>query len=189
MKEYYISIGNNQYKVKFATSEEDKQKGLQGIESLPEDEGMLFDFRNSKTSPSMWMKDTKIPLEIIFLDDTLEVIHIAKGRPNSEHLITVPDAIYVLEVNPKSGIQLGDELEFDKPLMEVLDSDGNTQMKLKGGERVFSRIFTKRLIKWVKRAEEFNKESDAYKKISTRIGKAMFKEINAQDTRPNEYVE
>jgi uncharacterized membrane protein (UPF0127 family) len=39
-----IKVGNKEYKVKEATSETEKIKGLQGVESLPEDEGMLFYF-------------------------------------------------------------------------------------------------------------------------------------------------
>jgi uncharacterized membrane protein (UPF0127 family) len=39
-----IKIGNKEYRVKEVFSTDDKEKGLQGINSLPEDEGMLFYF-------------------------------------------------------------------------------------------------------------------------------------------------
>ena len=39
-----IRIHNKEYKVKEATSSEEKAKGLQGVNNLPEDEGMLFYF-------------------------------------------------------------------------------------------------------------------------------------------------
>jgi len=37
-----ITINNKEYKVKVAKTEEEKEKGLQGVKELPEDEGMLF---------------------------------------------------------------------------------------------------------------------------------------------------
>ena len=37
-----IEIGNKKYKVQEARTEEEKEKGLQGVTELPEDEGMLF---------------------------------------------------------------------------------------------------------------------------------------------------
>lgn len=40
--EIKISIGNKSYKVKLAETEKEREAGLQGIESLKEDEGMLF---------------------------------------------------------------------------------------------------------------------------------------------------
>ena len=63
-----IRIGNNEYNVKEAKTEQEKIKGLQGVEKLPKDEGMLFYFDPSEEI-SMWMKDTKIPLDIIFINE------------------------------------------------------------------------------------------------------------------------
>ena len=42
MDKINISIGNNKYNVEIATTDEEKEKGLSNIESLPENEGMLF---------------------------------------------------------------------------------------------------------------------------------------------------
>ena len=39
-----ISIGNKDYKVQVAITQDDQEKGLQGITNLPENEGMLFYF-------------------------------------------------------------------------------------------------------------------------------------------------
>lgn len=61
-----IEIGNKKYNVKEARTEEEKEKGLQGITELPEDEGMLF-FFDPPEDVSMWMKGTLIPLDIIFI--------------------------------------------------------------------------------------------------------------------------
>lgn len=62
-----VKIGNKEYKVKIASTDEEKAKGLQGVESLPEDEGMLFIYEEPQTV-GFWMEDTEIPLDIIFID-------------------------------------------------------------------------------------------------------------------------
>jgi uncharacterized membrane protein (UPF0127 family) len=41
-----VQIGNKSYRLVVAESEEEKEKGLMGVESLDEDEGMVFDYRD-----------------------------------------------------------------------------------------------------------------------------------------------
>lgn len=182
-----IKIGDKEYKVKKATSTEEKAKGLQGIEELPEDEGMLFYF-DPPEDVQFWMKDVDIPLDIIFIDDDEEVVKVQEGIPNDETFIEAPDVAYVLEVNANSGIQVGDELDIDDeeekgPVMKVLAQDGSDQYELWGGERIVSRRETRILIKKAKKAQLSSKESD-YKSL----GKYIFKVIDRQDHRDPEYV-
>ena len=135
------------------------------------------------------MKDTKIPLDIIFLDEDMTVLSVQQGIPESEDFITENNVNFVLEVNQNSGIKQGDELEFspDKKLnsdkMHVLDSEGNTQMELDGGERIFSRANTVTLIKFAKKAATTQNDND-YKAL----GKRIFKFINKQESNDPEYV-
>ena len=68
----------------------------------------------------MWMKNTLIPLDIIFINDDDEVIKVVQGIPNDETPIVKQDVSYVLEVNAKSGIKVGDELDLEGPVMKVL---------------------------------------------------------------------
>lgn len=184
-----IKIHNKEYKVKGATSSEEKAKGLQGVNNLPEDEGMLFYF-DPPQDVQFWMKDVSIPLDIVFIDDDEEVIKVQEGIPNDETFIEAPDVAYVLEVNANSGIQIGDELELDDeeedkgPVMKVLAQDGSDQYALWGGERIFSRKNTKILIKKAKKANSTQDIKD-YKAL----GKYIFKCIKIQDTRDPEYVQ
>lgn len=180
-----IKINNKEYKVRKAVTEEEHKKGLQGVKELPKDEGMLFYF-DPPQDVSMWMKDTPIALDVIFINEEQEVICIYKGKPNSENQMSCKDVAYVLEVNENSGIKIGDELDFeeDTPVMKVLFPDGSEQMGLQGGERIFSRKNTIILIKKAKKAEETLADAD-YKAL----GKYMFKCIKTQDTRKPEYVE
>ena len=109
--------------------------------------------------------------------------------------------MYVLEINVNSGIKAGDEVDLselddeeeedeeetpeDKPVtMVVLNEDGSIQVKLKGGERIFSRVHTKRIISLAKKAKKSKNDSD-YKKL----GKAVFTFINKQNTQEQEYVQ
>lgn len=190
MEKTTIEIGEKQYLVEIAKTQEEKKQGLQGRESLNENKGMLFDFTDTDGEISMWMKNTLIPLDIIFINDDDEVIKVVQGIPNDETPIIEQDVSYVLEVNAKSGIKVGDELDIedDGPIMKVLAQDGSSQMPLWGGERIYRRPFTKQLIKWVKKAEQAANNPEEFDRICIRIGKKMFKEIKAQDTRPPEYV-
>lgn len=179
-----VSLGKNDYNVKEVTSEEDKKKGLQGVKELPKDEGMLFVY-DPPQEVTMWMKDTLIPLDIIFINDDQEVIKVAKGEPNDTSKITVDNVNYVLELNIDSGVKKGDVLEFedDSPIMKVLAQDGSTQMDLWGGERIISRAETKVIIRKAKKADASKSDND-YKTL----GRYIFKVIKGQDSRDAEYV-
>lgn len=189
MEETNIKIGSKTYKVKLAETDQDQEKGLQNVKSLPENEGMLFIF-NEPQEVDFWMKDTEIPLDIIFIDEELTVISVKQGIPGSEEFISENNTNFVLEVNPNSGIKKGDDLEFspdsklNEDKMAVLDSEGNPQMLLEGNERIFSRIHTKALIKFAKKAYSTKSEND-YKNL----GKKIFKFLQIQEETPNEYVE
>lgn len=179
-----IHIGDKEYNVKEAHTEEEKRKGLQGVTELPKNEGMLF-FFDEPQEVSMWMQNTLIPLDIIFINEDDEVIKVVQGIPNNETPIVVQDTLYVLEVNVNSGIKEGDELEIedDGPIMKVLAQDGTSQMSLFGGERIFSRKNTVVLIRKAKKADKTKSENDL-----RALGRYMFKCIKGQDERPAEYV-
>ena len=184
-----IEIGDKEYNVEVARTEEEKVKGLQEKESLGEDEGMLFVY-DEPQEIAFWMKDTAIPLDIVFMDEDGEVISVKQGQPYDETLLEEDGVMYVLEVNQNSGIQPGDELDIEdddddkQPVMKVLAPDGSTQMELEGGERIFSRKNTKTLIKMAKRAYSSELDKD-YKAL----GKKVFKYLHIQDTNTPEYVD
>lgn len=179
-----IHIGDKEYNVKEAHTEEEKRKGLQEVTELPKNEGTLF-FFDEPQEVSMWMQNTLIPLDIIFINEDNEVIKVVQGIPNNETPIVVQDTLYVLEVNVNSGIKEGDELEIedDSPIMKVLAQDGTSQMNLFGGERIFSRKNTVVLIRKAKKADKTKSENDL-----RALGRYMFKCIKGQDERPAEYV-
>lgn len=188
MEKITIKINNKTYNVEVATTDEEKATGLQDITNLAKDEGMLFVF-NDPEEVSIWMKDTFIPLDVIFIDEDLNVKAVYQGTPESEELMTEQDTAFVLEVNIGSGINIGDEIEFSpnkkvkSDKMLVLNENGLPQMELDGGERIFSRPNTKILIKFAKKASATGKDSD-YKAL----GKRVFKFLQAQNENKPEYV-
>lgn len=182
-----IEIGDRKYEVSLATTEEEREQGLQGKKKLDQNEGMLFVY-DEPQEVSFWMKDTEIPLDIIFIDDESEVISVHRGVPMDETPITENNVLLVLEVNAGSGIRPGDELETEDedkpPIMKVLLPDGSTQMELDGGERIFSRKNTRTLIRMAKRAYNSKLDKD-YKAL----GRKIFQYLKQQNEREPEYVE
>lgn len=191
-----IRIGGKTYNVLVASTDEEREEGLSQETYLPLDSGMLFIYSEPQEEIGYTMEDTGIPLDIIFINEECEVISVHTMKPYSETPIFEKNVMYVLEVNPCSGIEPGDflELEFeeDKEAEEkvksskllVLNSDGDVQMQLNGGERIFSRVSTRKLIACALHAYKSDQEKD-YK----RLGRAVIKEIEAQDARPPQYVD
>lgn len=194
-----ISIGNKHYQVKEAKTEEELTKGLKGVSKLENDEGMLFYLKTQESQVIFTMSGMDIPIDIIFINQDQIVVDIKENcQPKDRKIINSTRNLedndyikYVLEVNPKSNINVGDELDFDEesiPAMKVLNQDGSTQMELWGGERIFRRVFTKQLIKAVKKAESLKLDQSKFEAQCKVIGRKIFKEIKAQDTRSPEYV-
>lgn len=194
MKKIKIQINNKTYNLLYASTEEQKEKGLQEVTTLDPDEGMFFDYRDDpQEEVSFWMKDCGLYLDIIFVGEDDEVLSVKHGEPFSEEYLTENNVYYVIEVNQNSGIETGDEVEIEddvknteypKNEMFVLNSDGSIQFKLQGGERIFSRVSSKNIIKKAKKAAETQDDSD-YKAL----GRYIFKELTAQDNRKEEYVD
>lgn len=195
MKKANIIIGNKEYTVELATTVEEQKNGLQYRDFLAQDAGMLFVYNEPQSKVEFWMKDTKIPLDQIGINEDGEVTLVYQAKPNDETLIPFTDVKYLLEVNQNSGIKEGDQFDFDdtedpnKYVMKVIASDGTTQMNLRGGERIFSRISTKQIISWAKKAEANKDNSELFEKYCKRLGKRIFREIKVQNTREPEYVE
>jgi len=108
--------GSHAIEVEVAATPKEREIGLMNRESLADDTGMLFDFRESRPV-SMWMKNTLIPLDMLFIDKTGTIVRIARNaKPHS--LETIPSGKpvrYVLEINGGAaagyGAKAGDRLE------------------------------------------------------------------------------
>lgn len=181
-----IKLGDKEYNVKEAKTQEEKEKGLMNVKELPSNEGIIF-YYDEPDLVEIWMKNTLIPLDIIYINEDQEVIAVEHGQPEDDTLLGHDDTMYVVEVNQGSNIKEGDTLEFlddDDYVMQVLKQDGTSQMDLKGGERIVSRRETKIIIRKAKKALDSHSEND-YKSL----GKYIFKVFKKQDERKPDYVE
>ncbi|MBX4192147.1 DUF192 domain-containing protein [Candidatus Parcubacteria bacterium] len=96
-----VTIGDTKIAVEVADTDAERTRGLGGRATLPENQGMLFKFDQEGT-PAFWMKDTLIPLDMIWADSNGTIVTIAKNvRPESYPEVFKPTAkaLYVLEVN------------------------------------------------------------------------------------------
>lgn len=206
-KEIEIFIGDKKFELLVAKTDQEKKDGLMDVVEMDDDEGMMFDYRNDpKSELSYWMKDTQIPLDIVFIDNYGKVMSVKQGSPNSTEPIiennTTQNRLisFVVEVNINSGIKVGDicelnddlgTFEFDEDThpelstnkLYVIGSDGTPQAELEGGERIFSRKSTKTIINKAKRAFVSKLDKD-YKSLA----KYVIDELKAQDSRKPEFV-
>jgi uncharacterized membrane protein (UPF0127 family) len=108
--------------LELALTPEEISNGLMFRPSLPEDRGMLFLFDQPRL-PTFWMKNTLIPLDLVFLDGNGAVVDVvADVQPcASEPCPNYPPsspAQAVLEINAGSaaahGIEVGSTIAFDR---------------------------------------------------------------------------
>ena len=112
--------GVHVFAVEMASTPEEQAKGLMFRRQLPEGQGMLFDFHTEQPT-SFWMKNTYIPLDMIFIRGDGRILRIAENTvPLSEALV------------PSGG-----------PVRAVLEVSGGTARKLgiAPGDRVAHPIF------------------------------------------------
>jgi uncharacterized membrane protein (UPF0127 family) len=97
---YQVRIGYHTFHVEIADTPELQHKGLMERPNLPKNKGMLFVF-NRDDQHSFWMKNTYIPLDIIWIDNSNTIVHIKnEATPKSLEILTPPtQARYVLEIN------------------------------------------------------------------------------------------
>jgi len=106
----------HRFEVEIAATDRQRSMGLMFREKMPDDRGMLFLFE-AAGQRYFWMKNTPLPLDIIYIDAAGEIVSIAADtEPFS--LDTIPSggpAKYVLEVNAgiakELGITPGDRVE------------------------------------------------------------------------------
>lgn len=116
----FIQEGNvtKEIDVKVADTVSSRAKGLMFAESLPKDMGMLFIYPG-ETVKKMWMKNTFIPLDMIFVGSNLKIKHIVRNTmPESLNQISsIIPVKYVIEVNAgfasQNNININDEIKID----------------------------------------------------------------------------
>ena len=99
--------------VKVAQTEEEKKKGLMFVDKLLQTNGLLLLYKNPKVV-KIWMHNTQLPLDIIFINNQNKVVLIRRGEPFSKKIISsITPVIGVLEIPEgcakKLDIEVGDK--------------------------------------------------------------------------------
>jgi len=107
------------FNIELAVTDEERNRGLMFREYLAFNEAMLFIFPEEREYP-FWMKNTLIPLDIIWINQEKEVVFIIENLQPCEDEYPCPlvrpdkNAKYVLEVNEgiveKIGLEVGDKI-------------------------------------------------------------------------------
>jgi len=109
--------GPHRFTVELATSPEQMTQGLMFRQSLAPDAGMLFDYQTPSMA-TMWMKNTLIPLDMLFVDEHGRVVNIQeRAVPQSLDTISATAPVRaVIELNggtaARLGIRPGDLVRF-----------------------------------------------------------------------------
>ncbi len=114
------ATGRHRFKVEVAATPEQMTQGLMFRRSLAPDAGMLFDYKEP-TAATMWMRNTLIPLDMLFVD--------AQGRIVNIHQRAVPQSL--------------DVIAAAAPVRAVIELNGGTAARLgiEPGDQVVHPIF------------------------------------------------
>jgi len=114
-----LTIKGKTIKVEVARTEKEQERGLMFRERMGKDEGMLFVYEREERL-SFWMKNTRLPLSIAFIDKGGKIVDIQDMEPFSleTHTSAYP-ARYALEMNrgwfAGEGIKVGDLVKIPPP--------------------------------------------------------------------------
>jgi uncharacterized membrane protein (UPF0127 family) len=108
------AAGERRFRIEIADDDGERARGLMFRTVMPDDRGMLFVFRSTRLL-TFWMKDTPMPLDLLFIDEDGVVRAVMPGIPYSEAPISPPVPVrFVLELKSgtaqKAGIAEGDRI-------------------------------------------------------------------------------
>jgi uncharacterized protein len=124
-----VCFGAKCFYVELAVTSEEISRGLMFREHLDPDKGMLFIYKYEGVH-YFWMKNTLIPLDMIWINSNREVISISKDvqpcQTSQCPLISPEQKVqYVLELNggtsDKIGLAIGDKITFDKSIEDIVE--------------------------------------------------------------------
>lgn len=118
-----MQLGKTTYQLEIADSFLEQRRGLMGYDELAQDRGMYFQFTESKER-SFWMKDTRIPLDLIWVNEGVVTGFTPDVQPEPGVMDIelrlygspgVADAVIELNAGQisQNGLKIGDEVAFD----------------------------------------------------------------------------
>lgn len=97
-----LAVDGQPLTVEIADSVEERACGLSHRDQLPADHGMLFVFDVPVRSP-FWMKDTRLPLSIAFVDGDGRILDLQDMIPDDGRRLYVPDLPYRYALETRQG--------------------------------------------------------------------------------------
>ena len=117
----WVELGGQRYAIEIADDDAERARGLMFRDELAAGHGMLF-IHEHQESLAYWMKNTRIPLDILYFDDSLKLVSQQRDVPPCSLGDRCPPypsyapARYVLELNAgeaaRIGLKDGAELKF-----------------------------------------------------------------------------
>ena len=116
----WVELKGKRFSVEIADDDAERARGLMFRDEMAADHGMIF-VHDSEEPLAYWMKNTRIPLDIIYFDHDRKLVSVAHAPPCSldDRCPPFPSegpALYVLELNAGAaealGVKAGDELKF-----------------------------------------------------------------------------
>ncbi|MDV0437857.1 DUF192 domain-containing protein [Xanthomonas sacchari] len=119
--DHWVELGGHRYEVELAQNDATRARGLMFRDQMETDHGMLF-IHDREEPQAYWMKNTKIPLDILYFDNQRKLVAQQRDVPPCSAGDACPPypsnapARYVLELNAGQAEQLklqdGTELRF-----------------------------------------------------------------------------
>jgi uncharacterized membrane protein (UPF0127 family) len=111
-----MKIGSKEYQLEVAADDYSRQRGLMERDSMPNEHGMIFAF-SQDTSEGFWMHNTRIPLDILFIDQSGKVVSVRHMKPFDESITSAGGSYrYAIELNDgaasASGVKPGDTVSI-----------------------------------------------------------------------------
>lgn len=118
----YVVLKGQRFEVEIAATPEKQALGLMFRQNMADDHGMLFIFPG-EAMRSFWMKNTRIPLDIMYFSADLKLVSMSRNTPpcRTETCPAYPSkgpARYVLELNAGKAEELG-LVEGDVMVLEL----------------------------------------------------------------------
>jgi uncharacterized membrane protein (UPF0127 family) len=111
-----MQIGNRTFHLEIARTEDQQETGLMKRDSMPADHGMIFVFADEK-EVAFWMKNTRFPLDIIYMDHLGKVVSIHQMKAyDLTPIYSGGPTQYAIELNvgaaEDAGVHTGDQLQI-----------------------------------------------------------------------------
>ncbi|MFZ5635699.1 MAG: DUF192 domain-containing protein [Pseudomonadota bacterium] len=120
-QEHWVELQGQRYRVEIADDNAERARGLMFRDAMPQENGMLF-IHDTQMPLAYWMKNTRIPLDILYFDRDRKLVSQRRDVPPCSLGDRCPPypssapALYVLELNAgqaaKLGLKDGAELTF-----------------------------------------------------------------------------